>query len=438
MSTNWVGKRVSAEDAHETRSTKTTSQQSAKEAIRQRDRKQQTKPLAQLVRKGGRCWNCELACPPSSSLLRVMLASPSIPPLLTAVVLSYKIHVRSYFSCARLTPIYPPSCMFRPRARRPRFATEDTDIWTANKYTSTSNAEGFNARIPTLKTKTGEVETEAVSNEDKSKVLAKAFFPSKRANSGSNPTTEEETPDPAVEMDPLTKDQVTKHLAKLKPYKAPGPDGIPNIVLTKCADMIADRLFYIYDTMIIQEIFYEPWKEFTTVVLRKPGNPKYNVPKAYRPIALINTQVKVLTAILAEQMMYYAETHNLLPDNHFGGRKGRNATDAVHLLVHTIKSAWRKGKVISVLFLDIEGAFPNADNEQLIKNLTKRKLPRTLITFTANMLKNRRTILKFDGYISESITLKRCQGRQLRGKGEVDQEGERKREDARRNESKRY
>ena len=282
---------------------------------------------------------------------------------------------------------------------------EDPDIWTANKYTSTSNAEGFNARIPTLKTKSGEVETVAISNEDKSKVLAKTFFPSKRMDSGSNLASEEDPPDPVVEMDPLTKDQVAKHLAKLKPYKAPGPDGIPNVVLTKCADMLVDRLFYIYEAMIIRELFYEPWKEFTTVVLRKPGKPKYNVPKAYRPIALINTQIKVLTAILAEQMMYYAETHNLLPENHFGGRKGRNATDAVHLLVHTIKSAWRKGKVTSVLFLDIEGAFPNADNEQLIKNLTKRQLPRTLITFIANMLKDRRTNLKFDGYVSESITL---------------------------------
>jgi ribonuclease HI len=283
---------------------------------------------------------------------------------------------------------------------------EDPDIWTANKYTSASNAESFNTRIPTLKTKTGEVETEAISNEDKSKVLAKTFFPSKRTDIETNPAPEEEdAPEPVIEMDPLTIDQVTKHLAKLKPYKAPGPDGIPNVVLTKCADLLADRLLYIYDAMIIREIFYEPWKEFTTVVLRKPGKPKYNVPKAYCPIALINTQMKVLTAILAEQMMYYAETHNLLPKNHFGGRKGRNATDAVHLLVHTIKSAWRKGKVISVLFLDIEGTFLNADNERLIRNLTKRNIPHALITFTANMLKDRRTTLKFDGYISETIIL---------------------------------
>jgi endonuclease/exonuclease/phosphatase family metal-dependent hydrolase len=218
---------------------------------------------------------------------------------------------------------------------------EDPDIRTANKYISAATADGNNARIPTLKAKVGGTEVTAVSNDEKSKMLAQTFFPERRT--AERPEAEEEEPTTALKMDPLTREQIAKHMAKLKPYKAPGPDGIPNIVLTRCADILTDRLYYIYDAMIKRGLFYEPWKAFTTVVLRKPGKPNYNVPKAYRPIALINTQVKVLTAILAEQMMYYTEKSNLLPANHFGGRKGRNATDAVHLLVHKIKSAWRKG-----------------------------------------------------------------------------------------------
>jgi hypothetical protein len=83
--------------------------------------------------------------------------------------------------------------------------------------------------------------------------------------------------------------------------------------------IIASRLHRIYSLILEKGMLYEPWKQFTTVVLRKPGKPKYNVPKAYRPIALLNTMVKVLTAILAEQMMYYAEQHKMLPANHFGG-----------------------------------------------------------------------------------------------------------------------
>lgn len=58
-----------------------------------------------------------------------------------------------------------------------------------------------------------------------------------------------------------------------------------------------------------------------------------------------------------------------------------------------------------VLFLDIEEVFPNADNTQLLSNLTKRRIPQELVSLVANMLKDRCTMLKFDEYKSESITL---------------------------------
>ena len=47
-------------------------------------------------------------------------------------------------------------------------------------------------------------------------------------------------------------------------------------------------------------------------------------------------------------------------------------TDAIHYLTHKIKSAWRKDKVASVLFLDVEDAFPNAVTRKLMHNLKKR------------------------------------------------------------------
>ena len=118
-------------------------------------------------------------------------------------------------------------------------------------------------------------------------------------------------------------------------------------------------------------LHYDPWKQFTTVVLCKPGKPRYDVPKAYRPIALLNTMWKVLTGIITDHLTYITEKYHLLPDHHFGGRPGRTTTDALHLLTYRTKDAWRKGKVASVLFLDIEGAFPNAVTEKLTRNMKR-------------------------------------------------------------------
>jgi len=152
-------------------------------------------------------------------------------------------------------------------------------------------------------------------------------------------------------------------------------------------------------------MYYTPWKVFNTIVLCKPGKPSYEVPKAYRPIALINTIWKVLTAILAEQLTFATEKYQLLPSHHFGSRPGRTATDAMHLLMHKIKSAWHQGQVVAVLFLDIKGAFPNTVPSKLEHNLKKRRVPKKLINFATDMLEGRVTTLKFNDYSSVPIPI---------------------------------
>lgn len=111
---------------------------------------------------------------------------------------------------------------------------------------------------------------------------------------------------------------------------------------------------------------------------------------------------KVLTALMADLMSFYTETHQLLPVHHFGGRPGRTTTDAVHLLVHKIKDAWRKRHVMKILFLDIEGAFLNAVTTKLVHSMKKRWLPDKLTNFAKLMLDKRSTILRFDDHLSWS------------------------------------
>jgi hypothetical protein len=73
----------------------------------------------------------------------------------------------------------------------------------------------------------------------------------------------------------------------------------------------------------------------------------------------------------------------------------------LHLLEETIKNAWRSHRVASVLFLDIEGAFPNAVTKRLVHNMRMRRIPGNIILFTEQLLTNRQTQLRFDGYTSE-------------------------------------
>jgi len=57
---------------------------------------------------------------------------------------------------------------------------------------------------------------------------------------------------------------------------------------------------------------FHRWREATTVICAKIGKPDYSVPKAYRPIALLNCLGKILEKLMATRLAYLSETHSLL------------------------------------------------------------------------------------------------------------------------------
>ena len=128
----------------------------------------------------------------------------------------------------------------------------------------------------------------ATSNTDKAHVLARSFIPVKPTNTG----VLEDFPYPNMccKANQLTKEQILHPLSKLKPYKGPGPNGIPNIILSKCTNLLINKLYHIYRAILNNGLYYVPWKEFHMVVLCKPGKPHYNTPKASNSTSLHNVE----------------------------------------------------------------------------------------------------------------------------------------------------
>jgi Reverse transcriptase (RNA-dependent DNA polymerase) len=62
------------------------------------------------------------------------------------------------------------------------------------------------------------------------------------------------------------------------------------------------------------------------------------------------------------------------------------------------KDTWCKGKVISTLFLDVNGAFPSIDINTLIHNMRKRGIPQEYMEWRDRKLENQPTTLSFENY----------------------------------------
>ncbi|EJD43443.1 hypothetical protein AURDEDRAFT_66469, partial [Auricularia subglabra TFB-10046 SS5] len=174
-------------------------------------------------------------------------------------------------------------------------------------------------RVPTLIQKDGTGETVAThkTNSEKSEAFYKSFFPAKPDNIDIRPTPP--GPHSTEGIKTITREQIRRNVAKLAPYKAPGEDRIPNVILKRCIDVLIEYLFHIFSAISRHGFYYDRWRRFVTVVLRKPGRPTYTVPKAFRPIALYNGFSKLYSACAAEDLCYIAEKLKLLPPTHFGG-----------------------------------------------------------------------------------------------------------------------
>ena len=219
----------------------------------------------------------------------------------------------------------------------------------------------------------------------------------------------------------FTRNDICAAVQKLQPYKVPGKDGIQNVVIRwvvwqvtwldtfffhahrenwsrneKCIETIIDHLYYIYRAVLDPNAYPSHWLIILMIVLCKAGKPAYNVAKAYQPIGLLDMLGKLFSVLVAGDLSYLTEKHGLLPVTQFGSRPGGCTTDAMHLVVHKIKDAWRAKKVASILFLNIQAAFPNTVKDRLLHDMKSRCVPTTYIWLFNHMLSDRQTCLHFD------------------------------------------
>ena len=277
----------------------------------------------------------------------------------------------------------------------------DTEnVWTAHKYINGTPTDGGITRIPTLKTTANGTPRELDNNEDKSKLLYETFFPPPPTDPLADHPTE--YPPPVCEFIPITDQQIIRAIRRLSPFKAPGPNGICNVVFIKCADMLVQWMGHLFRATFTFHVFPDEWLTSKTVVIRKPGRPDYSAPKAYRPIALLDTMSKILSSCVTETLVWIAMSHNLLPSTHFGGLPGRSTTDSLHLLTKFVHDAWAhpSDRYVSLFFLDVKAAFPSVVPELLFHNMRKRGIPTQYIEWYRMRLTGRKTTLCFDDYIS--------------------------------------
>lgn len=278
-------------------------------------------------------------------------------------------------------------------------------IWKLAKWAKTTKLAGQPPQLPELVTtrRNGDGTLEEVRKIDlqgKLELLRQQFFPEPTQADISDITTAHYDT-PLTTPQTITEEEVHGALRGVSSDKAPGPDQITNRVLKVASAWLVPKLASIFTATF--RLGYHPseWKRAITLVLRKQGKPDYSTPKAYRPIALLNSMGKILERVIARRITEITETHSLLPDTQMGARKQRSTESALQLLTEQIHTIWNlpgPPRVATTLSMDISGAYDHVSHPRLLHNLRKRRIPTMIVQWVESFLSDRITKLKtFEG-----------------------------------------
>lgn len=159
--------------------------------------------------------------------------------------------------------------------------------------------------------------TEHTTTEDKARCLKQALFPP--ASDADLSDIDDYHYPTELPMPEITPWEIERAILKATPFNAPGPKGVPNAAWKHSLPTLLPWLVVLFNACLRLGHCPQVFRHSITVAIRKPGKPDYTDPKAWRPISLLETLAKVLESVITTRLSYFAETHRLLPDTHFGG-----------------------------------------------------------------------------------------------------------------------
>ena len=205
------------------------------------------------------------------------------------------------------------------------------------------------------------------------------------------------------EMEPieLSVDGIAKLLREVDRKKAPGPEGIPSLVIKTLANEISPLLFVFYRKTLDEGIVPKSWR--SAHITPVPKNGRSSKPEDYRPISLTSNFCKIMEHIIANSIMHFLCTKGAISECQHGFCKGRSCYSQPALFVHDLVKAADKGVGTDAVFLDFKKAFDRVSHVKIIHKLMAYGINQQVVKWIQSFLGNRFQRVALDGILSDEI-----------------------------------
>ena len=230
-------------------------------------------------------------------------------------------------------------------------------------------------------------ETEA---ESLRKAYEKAFSKPKEEAKINNPTDFFKDSPHEIKIDNIivTETDIRLAIDELSPNAAPGPDGIPAILVKKCRDSISEPLTMIWNKSLVTGNTPEIFKTAHITPILKPGKMK-SKPESYRPVSLTSHLVKTFERVVKRHLQNHLETHMKISHGQHGFREKRSCLSQLLEHYDQVLKGLESGFNVETVYLDFSRAFDKVDLGILCRKIRDKGIYGPLGVWLHNFLKDR-------------------------------------------------
>ena len=195
-----------------------------------------------------------------------------------------------------------------------------------------------------------------------------------------------------------------KAAESVRSNSAPGPNGMPAILIKKAIGPLAVPLTLIWRKSMSSGTIPPRLKLGIVTPIHKSGN--RGLVNNYRPVTLTSHCIKLFERVLAKNITQYLEGNNLFNDGQHGFRSGKSCL--FQLLSHHmyILENMSEGKDVDVVYLDFAKAFDRVDHGVLEQKMKRVGISGAVLGWIMEFLRDRKQRVAVDGAMSgESVVV---------------------------------
>ncbi|XP_077334587.1 uncharacterized protein LOC143975928 [Lithobates pipiens] len=157
---------------------------------------------------------------------------------------------------------------------------------------------------------------------------------------------------------PFTTGEIESIITTLPNGKSPGPDGFSNEYFKTFPKLLSPCLQKFFTQAAEQASFPQEMLKAYVTTIPKPGKDP-TTPSNYRPISLLNSDIKIYAKLLAKRLEEFIPS--LINNDQMGFIRGRQTSDATRRITNVVHHAALSKTPSLLLYIDAEKAFDRVD-----------------------------------------------------------------------------